>query len=76
MDWTGTRLRSSEGRGELILAQGITGPYARGDVSVTDFVTRYAHAAMARLSLHSVLVKGADGEVLGEVLPPPKPTHR
>jgi hypothetical protein len=72
MDWTGTRMRSSGDVGELILTDSVTGPYQRGDEGVTEFVVRYARAAIKRLSLRTVLVKSGAGEVLGEVLPEAK----
>jgi hypothetical protein len=74
MDWTDTRMTTSEGLGTLHLTPSVAGPYSRGDDDVTAFVTRYARAAIARLHLRSVLVTAPDGRVLGEVLPEPPRT--
>jgi hypothetical protein len=72
MDWTGTRLRSADQLGELTLTDDVARSYARGDEGVTDFVTRYARAAIERMGLKSVLVRGPTGAPLGEVLPEQK----
>lgn len=72
MDWTGTRMRTSEGVGELTLTPEIAGPYRDGQAGVTDFVTRYAHASITRMKLTRVVVLSPGGQVLGEILPPTK----